>query len=177
MPVMKATSLPLVLTRTPSTHSDCQPGGCSAHCRNSWEYLNLRMHASQGLMPHLGLLGPADACMHACMHVSLELLGSLHACMHACMHASAACHPAARPSAGECFNLHTGACNPIVHRRTCPLGVSSATSFCLYIFRTFWGYFTSADAKHACSTRRSIGSPLIVNGTFCFAAALLTACK
>ena len=156
MPVMKATSLPLVLTRTPSTHSDCQPGGCSAHCRNSWEYLNLRMHASQGLMPHLGLLGPADACMHACK----------------CRMPS--CCKAKRWGV---FQLAHRCMQPIVHRRTCPLGVSSATSFYLYIFRTFWGYFTSADAKHACSTRKSIGSPLIVDGTFCFAAALLTACK
>jgi hypothetical protein len=35
--LMKATSLPLAATRTPTSQSAWVPGGSSAHCRNSGE--------------------------------------------------------------------------------------------------------------------------------------------
>ena len=39
--VMNPTSFLLLATRTPRCHSGLNPGGCSAHFRKEWEYLNL----------------------------------------------------------------------------------------------------------------------------------------
>lgn len=55
--------------RTPRCQSGTKPGTCSAHCRNAWEYLNLRQQCTESPTPQQGLRSgrsqPGGTCTSA----------------------------------------------------------------------------------------------------------------